>query len=239
MHRGFIKIWRKIEDWEWVDDPNTLALLFHCTMLANWKDKKWHGTTIERGSFITSLSNLAAQTGLTVQQTRTSLNKLISTNCVTKKTTNNYTHISVNNYNLYQDHNKQDNKRITNEQQTNNKRITTTKEYKNVKNITTYGVSGGGSLPKSELQREYIFLLEKFNSLYRTRFKSLEPLGNYIKWRASYTSEEILEAIGRLNDHPWLNDKKKLELVFRTSDTHGNPSDRIGELLSLRTRRLM
>ncbi len=133
MNRGYIKIWRKIEDWEWIDDPNTLALLVHCTMMANWKDKKWHKEKIKRGAFVTSLSNLAAASGLTLQQTRTSLDKLIATHTVTKKTTNKYTIISINNYDEYQDTNMLDNKQITNKQQTNNKQITTTKEYKELK----------------------------------------------------------------------------------------------------------
>lgn len=127
---GWVKLYRKITEWEWYDDPNVWKIFTHCILVANFKDKKWHGKIIKRGSFITSLRHLATINGLSLQQTRTALDKLEATQEITRKTTNEYTHITVNNYDKYQGNNTEDNKRITNEQQTNNKRITTTKEYK-------------------------------------------------------------------------------------------------------------
>src|SRR3990167_6371441 len=130
---GWIKLHRKLLSWEWHDDSNTGWLFVSCLMLTNYEDKKWHGIVIKKGSFITSIKNLAKQVGLSPQQTRTSLTKLKSTNEITSQTTNNYHVITIQRWDMYQINNKQDNKRITNEQQTDNKRITTTKEYKNIK----------------------------------------------------------------------------------------------------------
>jgi len=138
MKEGFIKLYRKMSEWEWYRDTNVMALFIHILFLANWEDKKWQGKIIKRGSFITSIEHLALESGLTMQQTRTVLDKLINTGEINKQTTNKYTLITVNKYNEYQDCNKQ----ITNEQQTNNKQITTTKEYKNnkeYKEIKKYG----------------------------------------------------------------------------------------------------
>ena len=42
-------------------------------------------------------------TGLSVQNVRTSLNKLKSTHEITSKTTNKYTYITINNFNDYQE----------------------------------------------------------------------------------------------------------------------------------------
>ena len=127
-HTGFISLHRKILNWGWYSDINTCRLFIHCLLKCNYESKQWKGITIERGSFITSLENLSNESCLTIQQTKTALKKLISTNDITSKATNKYTHITVCNYETYQDvnyknnkqNNKRNNKRTTNEQQTNN-----------------------------------------------------------------------------------------------------------------------
>ena len=131
MKNGWIKIHYNLLNWEWYDDINTKTLFLHLLLMANWKDKKWHGILIKRGSFVTSLGKLANQTGLSVQNVRTSLNKLKSTHEITSKTTNKYTYITINNFNDYQE----TTNKLTNNQQTNNKQITTTEEGKKDKNI--------------------------------------------------------------------------------------------------------
>ena len=132
--QGFIKLHRQITEWEWYSNINVCRLFIHCLLKANHKDNKWQGIVIERGSFITSIENLAFETGLSGQQVRTALNKLKSTGEITSKTTNRYSIISIKNWNSYQLDNTQDNKQITNKQQTNNKQITTNNNDNNVKN---------------------------------------------------------------------------------------------------------
>lgn len=132
--QGFIKLHRQITEWEWYSNINVCRLFIHCLLKANHKDNKWQGIVIERGSFITSIENLAFETGLSGQQVRTALNKLKTTGEITSKTTNRYSIISIKNWNSYQLDNTQDNKQITNKQQTNNKQITTNNNDNNVKN---------------------------------------------------------------------------------------------------------
>ena len=135
---GFIKLHRKIIDWEWYDDINTKTLFIHILLMANYEDRKWHGETVKRGSFLTSYQTLATQTGLTMQQVRTSIKKLLSTNDITKVTSNKNTVIIVPNYNLYkavqQTEEQTNNIEETNEQHSNNIQVTTTKNIKNKKN---------------------------------------------------------------------------------------------------------
>lgn len=134
MNTGFIKLHRQFLKWEWYDDINVKVLFLHCLFRANWEEQKWHGEFIPRGSFVTSLQNLAKETNLSIQQTRTALKKLNSTKEITKKSQGSNTLIIVNSYNKYQGNNKE----ITNYQQTNNKQITTIEEIKKEKNTTTY-----------------------------------------------------------------------------------------------------
>lgn len=133
---GWIKLHRVFLNWEWYEQPNMVWLFLKCLLLANHKDKKWRGIDIPRGSFITSIESLSSKKAkVSVQQVRTGLNRLKSTGEITIKTTNQYTHISINNYDKYQPFNDENNKQITNEQQTDNKQITTTNNDKNIKNI--------------------------------------------------------------------------------------------------------
>ena len=136
---GFIKLERKIIDWEWYTDINVKSLFIHMLLLANHSGKQWRGQEIERGSFVTSLGSLSVQTGLSLQSVRTSINKLKKTGEITIKSTNKNTLIIVTNYDIYQgyydDTNKQDNNQSTNEQQSTNKQLTTTKNVKNYKNV--------------------------------------------------------------------------------------------------------
>ena len=76
---GYIKMHRKILEWEWYEDINVYRLFTHLIFTANWTEQKWQGITIERGQRIISLGHLAKETGLSIQQVRTALKKLEST----------------------------------------------------------------------------------------------------------------------------------------------------------------
>lgn len=139
---GWIKVHRKLVDWEWYNDINVKVVFLHLLLTANHKEKQWKGQTILRGQKLTSIEHLADDVGLTIQQTRTALKKLKSTHEITIKTTNKNTLIIIEKFNNYQfeidEDNKQNNKQfnnlITNNQQTNNKQITTNKNEKNDNN---------------------------------------------------------------------------------------------------------
>jgi len=205
---SWLKLYRKFLDWEWYDDINACRLFIHLLLKANYKDKKWKGELIKRGSFITSLGNLSEETGLTVQQTRSTLNKLISTHEITKHSTSHYTRITVNNYNEYQVSNTPNNKPITNQQQTNNKPITTTIE----------------SIERKEgIEYIYTSFIKQFNSIvgtsYRGDSRSKKSFSARIK---DYSIEEIMKAVTNASKDKYLmgdnpNGKKYLtpEYILR------------------------
>lgn len=146
LNDGYIKLYRKFTTWEWYDDINTSRLFLHLLMTVNWQDKKWRGIAIKKGSRITSISKLAEETKLSPRQVRTALSNLISTNEITKETTNKFTLISIVKYADYQcteytsdkqidnRYDKQTDNQATNERQTSDNQTTTTKELKELKN---------------------------------------------------------------------------------------------------------
>lgn len=73
----WIKIHRSIEEWEWIDDPTMVYFWVRILLMANLEERKWHEVTIGRGSFVTSISMLSAELGLTPKQVRTCLDRLM------------------------------------------------------------------------------------------------------------------------------------------------------------------
>lgn len=140
MSIGFIKLHRKIVEWEWYSDANVCRVFLHLLLTANFENKKWQGIDISRGQVITSLEKLGKSTTLTIQQVRTALTKLKSTHEITIKATKLHTFITLTNYNLYQDKiiesntldSTPDNNSSTKNQQKINKESTTTKEEKEI-----------------------------------------------------------------------------------------------------------
>ena len=127
---GWIKIHRQILEWEWYSDNNSFRLFLHLILKSNHKEKRFKGIDLKVGTIVTSRDILAIETGLSIQQIRTSLDKLKSTNEITIKTTSQGTIIEIVNYAKYQI--------VTNEvtikQPTSNQPITTNKNVKNEKN---------------------------------------------------------------------------------------------------------
>ena len=118
-NQGWVHDYRSLMDWGWYKTPLTAHLFMHCVRKANRCDSYFQGTLVKRGSFITSYEKLAFETGLTVNQVRTSLDKhLLVTGELKKKTSNKFTVITVVNYDIYQDkqsimHSRQNNKQTT------------------------------------------------------------------------------------------------------------------------------
>ena len=92
---GWIKLHRGLNGWGWKKDPNTLALWVHLLLNANPKDDYFMGKIIEKGSLATGLNSLSHETGLSISQIRTSLNKLKSTGEIAIKTGQKFSIISI------------------------------------------------------------------------------------------------------------------------------------------------
>jgi hypothetical protein len=129
---GWIKLHRQILEWEWYSNNNCFRLFLHLLLKANHKERRFKGMELEIGTIVTSRDLLARETGLTGQQIRTALNKLISTNELTSVSSPQGTIIQIVNYEKYQIATNE----ITNEQPTSNQRATTNNNIKNNKENT-------------------------------------------------------------------------------------------------------
>ena len=170
---GWIKIHRSILEWEWYEDTNTFRLFMHLILKANHKDRNYKGKLIKRGSLVTGRELLSVETGLSIQQIRTCLERLKSTNEITIKSSSKGTEIQVVKYNEYQLVTND----VTNKQPTSNQQVTTNKNVKNEKkeintiptleNFLAYGIEKKPKVDKQELSLKYYAWLENDWSINR------------------------------------------------------------------------
>jgi hypothetical protein len=154
---------------------------------ANHKEKRFKGIELKVGSIVTSRDLLARETGLSSQQIRTALNKLISTNEITSKTSSQGTILQIVSYEKYQVATNE----ITNEQPTSNQRVTTNKNIKKENKENIYRqfkhlkltIEEFNKLKIDYTQEQIDFILDsienyaqnkKYNSLYLTSLNWLK-----------------------------------------------------------------
>ena len=179
----YIKLFRKITDWEWYTDIPTCKLFIHILLKASVTGKRYRGQDIPMGAFTTSIEILASETGLSPQNVRTALKKLKSTGEITCQVTNKFTQIMVIKWGDYQSYvdvtNKQNNKQVTINQQSTNNQLTTIKEYKEYKECKEYKNNNilAPSYDSSDAVEKLITL--KPNEFYYIHTKDIEKYKGY------------------------------------------------------------
>lgn len=161
LEKGFIALFRQFTEWEWYDDANTMRLFIHCLLLANYKDKKWRGKLIKRGSFITSQPKLAHSLKLSIKQIRGSLTKLKTTGEVAVLSTPEYSIITVKNYDFYQDEGRQKDRQKTQEGQSEGRQRATTNKDNNIYSNNNIISLNKRKISKNEREILKIYLLNK------------------------------------------------------------------------------
>lgn len=135
---GYIRIYRKMTEWEWYKDYKTLVVFLHLLLLANWKQGRFMGHEVPAGSLVTSLKHLSQQTGLSVQSVRTALEHLKSTNEINIQVTNKFQLIKLNNWGKYQGDESTANTQLTNNQHSTNNQLTTIEKGKKERKKENY-----------------------------------------------------------------------------------------------------
>lgn len=127
---GYVLLHRKMMEWGWYKDSQTVHLFLHLLFKASWKKSEWKGIPINRGEIIVGRKTLHFETGISEQSIRTILTRLKSTNELTIKSTSRFSVITICNYESYQNVKNEINQQTN--QQT-NQQSTTSKELKNIK----------------------------------------------------------------------------------------------------------
>ena len=99
---SWLKVYRKIIDWEWFSDSKTFHTFIYLLIRANIKQSRWNGHIIRRGQLVTSYQKIAAATGMSVSSAKRAIVNLVSTGEIIAEPTNRYNLITIVKYELYQ-----------------------------------------------------------------------------------------------------------------------------------------
>lgn len=171
--KGYIKVWRSIALWDWWHDINTSRLWLVILLNVNWQNNEWQGNEIKRGSMLTSIEKLSELSQLTIQQTRTALKHLESTDDITIESTNRGSLVTVVNYDFWQgeyenltsESTSDSFSRVTNESTS---KPTTNKENKTIKNDKND--KNNGVVDSDDLME--LLSVEEIKALYSTYEKA-------------------------------------------------------------------
>lgn len=136
IQNGYIKLHRSITGWEWYDDTNAKVVFLHLLLTVNPFDQNWHGKQIRRGQRAITLTDLAEELHISIDQLRTALNKLERTTEITRSKIGKIGLITVVNYDKYQSEAHDNPTEIPRKSHDNPTVIPRNKEYKESKNIS-------------------------------------------------------------------------------------------------------
>lgn len=101
-NEGYIKLYRRMMKWGWYTDTPTKCVFLHLLFLACYEPCYYKGVHLEPGQAVSSIRQIATDTGLTVKQVRTAINHLKETQEVAQSPYGKFSVFTVNNYNDYQ-----------------------------------------------------------------------------------------------------------------------------------------
>jgi biotin operon repressor len=139
MTDGWLKLYRKITEWEWYNHSEMVHLYLHLILKASTTEREWQGVKICRGQLIASRKKLSGETGISEMTIRTCLQRLQSSGEITIKSTNKYSMVTICNYDVYQQMEDEDNQQTNqqNNQQSNQQsNQPTNHSIRNKNNIT-------------------------------------------------------------------------------------------------------
>ncbi|MCR5658904.1 MAG: hypothetical protein K6G25_06220 [Bacteroidales bacterium] len=100
---GWIKLHRKITEWEWYSDGNTFRMFVHLLLTANHDSKPYQGKTIKRGQRLTTIRRLANELYIDEKTVQRCLQNLKLTKEIKVETSKMGTLITIRKYDDYQD----------------------------------------------------------------------------------------------------------------------------------------
>ena len=205
MAEGWLKIYRKLADWEWYTNSKMVHLFLHLIIKATPTEKTWRGIRLERGQLIIGRQKLSADTGISERSVRTCLSRLEESGEIEIKTTNKYSIITVCKYGDYQpvegqadQQNDQPNDQQSGQQNDHNIR---SKEDKNILSISpnvdmvSTGSPGEGAKRTKPKQKKEKSLVTKGREVFEAYYKELFEESYYWKAKDSVAMKELFKQI--------------------------------------------
>lgn len=181
----FIKIDKKILEWEWYKDEHTKNFFFHCLLKANSKDERFKGIVIERGQFIASLPALSNELFLTVNELRTAIKHLKSTGEITVKIYPKFSVFTVVNYDLYQveaqSESQASHRQVTGKSQASHRLLAATEKEKEDKKMSSFSMPNKAESDDSKPQKKEPAAYYPNDELLDSAFKEFLVMRNKIK----------------------------------------------------------
>lgn len=215
---NFIKLYRSLLDWEWWNDKNTSRLYIYMLLKANWKEGKFQGKVIPRGSFVSSISKLAEETKLSEKQVRTAINHLKTTGELASKSTNKFTIFTINNYDYYQSKGEQNDNQKADKGQAEGKQRATIEERKKERKEESNILVSKDTNCQTDVQR----VVNAWNELKHFGVKPISKLSSTSKRYKclmarirEYGLEDVLTAIEQIKKSDFLQGKSKKGWAIR------------------------
>ncbi len=118
---GFVKLSDDLISWAWINDPKTVYIYVHLLLGAAWCETDYRNVHLERGQIAISQRDFAEKCGVSRQELRTILDRLISTHKIAQTSTNKISIITLLEYDCATQiptHNATTNQPISNPQST-------------------------------------------------------------------------------------------------------------------------
>lgn len=137
MHRGYIKLWRRLQDSFLWTDAGALQVWVHLLLGANYKDTQFmfngKKQLLKRGQLITGRKKLSTATGLSENKIYRTMNMLESEQLIEQQKFNLFTLVSIVKYDEYQSFEQLNEQQIDNQSTTNRQPVDTSKELRRIK----------------------------------------------------------------------------------------------------------
>lgn len=193
------------------------AMLQWLVMNANITESEWNGITIKRGQVVTSLSKLSEGVQQSTQQTRDTLNNIVSNKEVTKIATKTYTIITICNFDDYVGLNFYDNKEENKEATQSATQSATKKQHSQQQQIRDIVENKDIEITsRTDVLEEAEIVTESINNpgrdYKRARARKKPETPNEVTWRDSFDVylQDCRDAWKRwTNDRDWMDERKR------------------------------
>lgn len=115
-NKGYIKLYRGIDEWRWFKDSKVYHVFSWLLIKANVKNHPFQKEMIPRGSLVTSYETISDACGLSVSSVRRVLSALEETEEISREVKNHYQIITILKYDEYQGCSQRTGKRQSDEQ---------------------------------------------------------------------------------------------------------------------------